>query len=125
MAVTLVQRATGPEDVVFLGENARVRLVTTYPAATPGRTGRYMIHGHITTHEDHDMMLQFRVGAETPATDPIDAARPLPLRRPEPPTERAAVTPSSRAPARRRRRPARTPRPRRPAPRGSTTTGDG
>jgi len=65
---------TGPKDVVFLGENQRVRVVTKYPAATTGRTGRYMIHCHITTHEDHDMMLQYRVGAAPPANDPIAAA---------------------------------------------------
>jgi heme/copper-type cytochrome/quinol oxidase subunit 2 len=30
----------------------------------PEARGRYMIHCHNLTHEDHDMMTQFRVGPE-------------------------------------------------------------
>ncbi len=33
-----------------------------------------MVHCHNLTHEDHDMMTQFCVGADTPDLDPIRAA---------------------------------------------------
>ena len=39
--------------------------------------GRYMVHCHNLTHEDHSMMLQFRVGLgadEADPNDPITAA---------------------------------------------------
>jgi hypothetical protein len=40
--------------------------------------GRYMIHCHNTVHEDHDMMVQYRVGPEdavdTITNNPITAA---------------------------------------------------
>ncbi|MBO1269898.1 multicopper oxidase family protein [Arthrobacter cavernae] len=66
----------GPKDVVYLGENETVRLITHFG---PHR-GRYMIHCHNLPHEDHDMMVQFRVGlqeGEPDPNDPIKAARPV------------------------------------------------
>ncbi|MGY1637497.1 multicopper oxidase family protein [Geodermatophilus sp. SYSU D00742] len=78
----------GPKDVVYLGENETVRIIARFGGAiTPGpgqepvrRTGRYMIHCHNTSHEDHDMMSQFRVGADTPDNDPLGVPpQPLPV----------------------------------------------
>jgi FtsP/CotA-like multicopper oxidase with cupredoxin domain len=43
------------------------------------QTGRYMIHCHNLVHEDHDMMVQFRVGEDTPDNDPITSAPAVPL----------------------------------------------
>ena len=77
----------GPKDVVYLGENETVRIIARFGGALGvdgagqpvRRTGRYMIHCHNTSHEDHDMMHQFRVGEDTPANDPFSApARDLP-----------------------------------------------
>lgn len=64
----------GPKDVVYLGEGERVRILIPFGP----HTGRYMIHCHNVTHEDHDMMFQFRVGADTPQNDPLSAPpRPI------------------------------------------------
>jgi spore coat protein A len=84
----------GPKDVVYVGENEKVRVIMKFddtrgrnedlkirqtddPAAAilPARTGRYMMHCHNLVHEDHDMMVQFEVGAG--GHDPIttDPAR--------------------------------------------------
>jgi FtsP/CotA-like multicopper oxidase with cupredoxin domain len=71
----------GPKDVVYVGENEKVRVIMKFddargrsedlkirqktdPAATilPAREGRYMMHCHNLVHEDHDMMVQFEVG---------------------------------------------------------------
>jgi spore coat protein A, manganese oxidase len=41
-----------------------------------GPHGRYMIHCHNLSHEDHDMMTQFQVGAHDADCDPINAAKP-------------------------------------------------
>jgi FtsP/CotA-like multicopper oxidase with cupredoxin domain len=63
----------GPKDVVYIGEDETVRLLIHFG---PHR-GRYMIHCHNLTHEDHSMMLQFRVGLganEPDPNDPITAA---------------------------------------------------
>ncbi|WP_367182187.1 S-layer homology domain-containing protein [uncultured Arthrobacter sp.] len=49
----------GPKDVVYVGEGETVRLLMKFG---PHR-GRYMVHCHNLPHEDHDMMVQFRVGA--------------------------------------------------------------
>ncbi|MBJ7453291.1 MAG: multicopper oxidase domain-containing protein, partial [Blastococcus sp.] len=77
----------GPKDVVYLGENENVRIIARFGGALGvdgagqpiRRSGRYMIHCHNTSHEDHDMMHQFRVGENTPANDPFSApARDLP-----------------------------------------------
>ena len=63
----------GPKDVAYVGENETVRLITKFAH----QTGRYMIHCHNLPHEDHDMMTQFRVGADTADNDPMtsDPAR--------------------------------------------------
>ena len=46
----------GPKDVVYLGENETVRVITRFDV-----TGTYMMHCHNLVHEDHDMMSQLRV----------------------------------------------------------------
>jgi len=53
--------AAGGKDVVYVGEGETVELLMRFDA---GARGRYMIHCHNLTHEDHDMMTQFRVGDE-------------------------------------------------------------
>ncbi len=65
----------GPKDVVYLGENESVRVIIKFD----GGSGRYMMHCHNLTHEDHDMMAQFEVVGDTPADDPFsDPPRLLP-----------------------------------------------
>ena len=65
----------GPKDVVYVGENETVRLIMRF--STPdGPHGRYMIHCHNLTHEDHDMMVQFQVGAHDSSCDPLNTAPP-------------------------------------------------
>lgn len=51
----------GPKDVVYVGEHETVTVVARYG---PQR-GRYMIHCHNLVHEDHDMMHQLWIKAET------------------------------------------------------------
>jgi len=66
----------GPKDVVYLGENETVRLVARFGP----NTGRYMIHCHNTSHEDHDMMHQFWVvNGNDLGPNPIEAAPPRPV----------------------------------------------
>ncbi|MDQ1634145.1 MAG: hypothetical protein QOJ32_954 [Frankiaceae bacterium] len=60
----------GPKDVVYIGEGETVRVLMQFK----NQTGRYMIHCHNLVHEDHDMMGQFRVGADTPNNDPMLSA---------------------------------------------------
>ena len=90
----------GPKDVVYVGENETVRVIMRF---APNR-GRYMMHCHNTVHEDHDMMVQFEVGAG--GDDPITAdpprdlpapALPLPGGQAAPPTDGPA--PNAGAPA--------------------------
>ena len=77
----------GPKDTVYLGEGEDLRLiaefgavVTTNPDQTEvRRSGRYMLHCHNVSHEDHDMMTQFWVGGEGAGDDPIKADPPRPL----------------------------------------------
>ena len=57
----------GPKDVAYVGENESVRFITKFAH----QTGRYMIHCHNLPHEDHDMMTQFRVGADSADNDPM------------------------------------------------------
>ncbi|MGY1603194.1 multicopper oxidase family protein [Geodermatophilus sp. SYSU D00815] len=63
----------GPKDVVYLKENEDIRILARFGGDPLNRTGRYMIHCHNTSHEDHDMMHQFRVGRDTPENDPLGA----------------------------------------------------
>ena len=65
----------GPKDVAYVGENETVRAIMRFTH----EEGRYMIHCHNLPHEDHDMMTQFRVGADRPDNDPINAAKPVPV----------------------------------------------
>ena len=66
----------GPKDVTFVGENETIRAIMRFgTAGDPTTDGRYMIHCHNLPHEDHDMMTQFRVGADVdrdPAYGPDD-----------------------------------------------------
>jgi FtsP/CotA-like multicopper oxidase with cupredoxin domain len=74
----------GPKDVVYVGEGETVEVLVHYAmvpkaypdgrstgqaGATGDRGGRYMIHCHNLSHEDHDMMGQFLVAAEDGTTD--------------------------------------------------------
>jgi FtsP/CotA-like multicopper oxidase with cupredoxin domain len=65
----------GPKDVVYIGENETVRLLMRF-SRPDGPHGRYMIHCHNLSHEDHDMMTQFQVGAHDADCDPVNAAPP-------------------------------------------------
>jgi FtsP/CotA-like multicopper oxidase with cupredoxin domain len=60
----------GPKDVAYVGENETVRVITRFGP----HEGRYMIHCHNVTHEDHDMMVAFEVGRGGP--DPVTTAPP-------------------------------------------------
>ena len=63
----------GPKDVVYVGENERVRVLVPFDS---GR-GKYMMHCHNLVHEDHDMMAQFEIRDDAyPGDDPFsDRAR--------------------------------------------------
>lgn len=63
----------GPKDVVYVGENERVRVVARFGP----HPGRYMVHCHNLPHEDHDMMHQFEVGEN--GADPITTAPAAPV----------------------------------------------
>jgi spore coat protein A len=62
----------GPKDVVYIGEGEVVRLLMKFGP----EHGRYMIHCHNLSHEDHDMMTQFQVGLHDADCDPVHAAPP-------------------------------------------------
>jgi FtsP/CotA-like multicopper oxidase with cupredoxin domain len=89
----------GPKDVVYVGEGEIIEVLVHYgmapafypdgrptgqAAAMADRGGRYMIHCHNLSHEDHDMMLQFVVAgqdgtvdlADDSPTHPVYAAQP-------------------------------------------------
>ncbi|MDP9463915.1 MAG: multicopper oxidase domain-containing protein, partial [Actinomycetota bacterium] len=53
----------GPKDVVYLGENEKVRVIAKFDREDPSLPygGKYMIHCHNLIHEDHDMMGQYEV----------------------------------------------------------------
>ncbi|MFJ4264605.1 multicopper oxidase family protein [Paenarthrobacter nicotinovorans] len=64
----------GPKDVVYVGEDEKVRLLMKF---TPHQ-GLYMMHCHNLPHEDHDMMVQFRVGlkeSDPDLNDPMTSAK--------------------------------------------------
>ncbi len=90
----------GPKDTVYVGEGEIVEVLVHYEmppkqypdgrstgqaGATGDQGGRYMIHCHNLSHEDHDMMGQFLVAAadgtvdltETAANHPFRAAPPV------------------------------------------------
>ncbi|WP_246262833.1 multicopper oxidase family protein [Arthrobacter mobilis] len=63
----------GPKDVVYVGEGEKVELAMKFGP----HKGRYMVHCHNLPHEDHSMMIQFRVGLgedDPDEHDPISAA---------------------------------------------------
>src|SRR3712207_6543700 len=62
----------GPKDVVYVGENETVRLLMRFDH----EEGRYMIHCHNLSHEDHDMMTQYQVGHHDIDCDSINTAPP-------------------------------------------------
>jgi FtsP/CotA-like multicopper oxidase with cupredoxin domain len=64
----------GPKDTAYVGENETVRVIARFGP----HAGRYMIHCHNVVHEDHDMMVQFEVGAGGPDPLGADPARDLP-----------------------------------------------
>jgi FtsP/CotA-like multicopper oxidase with cupredoxin domain len=74
----------GPKDVVYVGERETVEVLAHYEMAptaypdgrstgqaglTSGLGGRYMIHCHNLSHEDHDMMGQFLIAAQDGSVD--------------------------------------------------------
>lgn len=65
----------GPKDTVYMGEDEKVEVLARFG---PHR-GKYMIHCHNLSHEDHDMMVQYSVGLGTGQTDdndPVGGAPP-------------------------------------------------
>ncbi|MET0765124.1 MAG: multicopper oxidase domain-containing protein, partial [Blastococcus sp.] len=69
----------GPKDVVYVGEGETVRLLMRFEH----EEGRYMIHCHNLSHEDHDMMTQYQVGHHDIDCDSINTDPPKPLPAPE------------------------------------------
>lgn len=90
----------GPKDVVYVGEGEIIEVLVHYvlapshypdgrstgqAGASADRGGRFMVHCHNLTHEDHDMMLQFLVAASDGSVDlspehvnhPVYAAPPV------------------------------------------------
>ena len=61
----------GPKDVVYVGENESVQLIMKFEH----QRGRYMVHCHNLSHEDHDMMQQFAVGWKPGMPDRNDPIR--------------------------------------------------
>jgi spore coat protein A, manganese oxidase len=66
----------GPKDVIYTGEHETIRLLMKFQH----RRGRYMLHCHNLTHEDHDMMQQFTVGLRPGDPDPHDPIRAAPAK---------------------------------------------
>jgi spore coat protein A, manganese oxidase len=92
----------GPKDVVYVGENETVRLIMRFEH----EDGRYMIHCHNLSHEDHDMMFQYQVGHHDIDCDSINSDPPKPLpapdlvpQQPPAPEAPAAEAPAAEAPA--------------------------
>ena len=84
----------GPKDTVYLGEGEEIRIIVQFGAIIAGDpdetevrpSGRYMIHCHNVSHEDHDMMTQFWVGGQGAGPSPFSAPpRPLSEAPPIPP----------------------------------------
>jgi hypothetical protein len=71
----------GPKDVYYVGENESVTVRMQFD--TGGSAGgRYMIHCHNLSHEDHDMMIQFAVGdyrVNNPITSDVPVADTTPM----------------------------------------------
>jgi spore coat protein A, manganese oxidase len=67
----------GPKDVAYVGENETVRVVGKFGP----QVGKYMMHCHNLSHEDHDMMVQFEVGEG--GYHPVREAPAVPMPAPE------------------------------------------
>ena len=65
----------GPKDVFYLGEGESVTTLMQF-VTQPNGQGKYMIHCHNLTHEDHDMMVQFAAGNPTD-NDPVTSDPPV------------------------------------------------
>jgi spore coat protein A len=65
----------GPKDVFYTGEGESVTILTQFNPQ-PNGEGRYMIHCHNLSHEDHDMMVQFSVG-DPRSNDPVTSDVPV------------------------------------------------
>ena len=65
----------GPKDVFYAGEGESVTALIQF-ATQPDGEGKYMLHCHNITHEDHDMMVQFAVGNPRD-NDPITSDPPV------------------------------------------------
>ena len=94
----------GPKDVAYVGENETIRAIMRFGTAGDSTTdGRYMIHCHNLPHEDHDMMTQFRVGADVDRDPRLRPGRPRRTRSattPSTPTRRVHRRPDMIAPER-------------------------
>ncbi len=66
---------TGPKDVFYAGENESITVLAQF-GTQPGGQGKYMIHCHNLTHEDHDMMVQFAAG-NPDDNDPVGSDPPV------------------------------------------------
>jgi spore coat protein A len=67
---------TGPKDVFYAGEGESITTLIQFATQSNGQ-GKYMIHCHNLSHEDHDMMVQFSVG-DPGSNDPITSDRAVP-----------------------------------------------
>jgi spore coat protein A, manganese oxidase len=66
----------GWKDTFYVGENQTVKVITKFDPDY-ACSGRYVMHCHNLSHEDHDMMTQFEVSQGGPS--PLSAtAQPLP-----------------------------------------------
>ncbi len=65
----------GPKDVFYAGEGESVTALIQF-ATQPDGEGKFMLHCHNITHEDHDMMVQFAVGNPR-HNDPITSDPPV------------------------------------------------
>ena len=65
----------GPKDVFYTGEGESVTVLMQF-GTQPDGEGRYMIHCHNLSHEDHDMMVQFSAG-DPRKNDPIATDPPV------------------------------------------------
>ena len=66
----------GPKDVIYLGEGETVTTLIQFNTQ-PNGEGKYMIHCHNLTHEDHDMMVQYSAG-NPQDNDPITSDPAVP-----------------------------------------------
>lgn len=65
----------GPKDVFYAGEGESVTALLQFNTL-PNGEGKFMIHCHNLTHEDHDMMVQFSVG-DPRDNDPVASDPPV------------------------------------------------